>query len=227
MRAEQQVLVITNQDERDVSVDLDFVSTDYLEVNASTLCLSPGESQEVALTFRPRHAERYRETLHFEINGLFTIPVMVTGEGVEMRLEISSPNKQIAFGSIRALQSVMKAVRISNRSKLPISISPRESITRLLGKSVSVFPAHDIYLRGRESTVVNLTFNPLKRMRPFTQDVVFECNGLRKTLFSVSGGCLGVELRLSNDSLQFGGVVSGSRVTNCVLGERRGRGYEL
>ena len=222
MRAEQQVLVITNQDERDVSVDLDFVSTDYLEVNASTLCLSPGESQEVALTFRPRHAERYRETLHFEINGLFTIPVMVTGEGVEMRLEISSPNKQIAFGSIRALQSVMKAVRISNRSKLPISISPRESITRLLGKSVSVFPAHDIYLRGRESTVVNLTFNPLKRMRPFTQDVVFECNGLRKTLFSVSGGCLGVELRLSNDSLQFGGVVSGSRVTKTVFLENVG-----
>ncbi|QDZ25387.1 hypothetical protein HOP50_17g79270 [Chloropicon primus] len=222
MKLEQANLVIVNQDERDVSIDLDFEGLEYLDVNISTLCLSPGERQEVAITFRPQSPTYYKETLHFEINGLFTIPVLITGEGVEMKLDIGNPGKQIAFGSIRAMQSVMKAVRITNRSKLPISISPKSSIPYLLNKNVSVFPAHDIYLRGKESTIVNLTFNPVKRMRPFSQDVAFDCNGLQKTLFSVSGGCLGVEMRLSNDALQFGGVVSGSRVTKTVFLENIG-----
>ena len=222
MKIEEATLVIVNNDERDVSIDLDFEKKDYLDVNISTLCLSPGERQEIAITFQPQSAAYYKDTLHFEINGLFKIPVIITGEGVEMKLEISNPSKQIAFGSIRAMQSVMKAVRISNRSKLPMSISPSASIPYLLHKNVSIFPAHDIYLRGKESTVVNLTFNPVKRMRPFSQDVVFECNGLEKNLFSVSGACLGVELRLSNDALQFGGVVAGSRVTKTVFIENVG-----
>ena len=110
MKIEQTNLVIVNQDERDVSIDLDFDSKDYLDVNISTLCLSPGERQEVAITFRPQSPTYYKETLHFEINGLFTIPVVVTGEGVEMKLDISSASKQIAFGSIHAMQSVMKDV---------------------------------------------------------------------------------------------------------------------
>ena len=223
MKVEQATLVVVNNDDRDISFDVDYRKSDHLTVDTTTVLLSPGQKQEIAIQFRPQKAMQYVDTVTFEINGLYTVPVGIKGEGVPVVVEVTNPRNEILqFGSIRAMESVMKSVKVVNHSKLPVTLSPQPALPYLTRHNVTMFPSHDMYLRPREATQLNLSFSPLKRLRPFSQEVVFNCLGLDRKMFTVSGACLGVELRLSNDNIQFGGVVAGNAVTKSIFVENVG-----
>lgn len=53
---------------------------------------------------------------------------------------------------------------------------------------------------------------PIGRMRPFKEDVSVGVAGISVPLMTVSGACLGTELKLASESIPFGPVVLGSQV---------------
>jgi len=41
--------------------------------------LQPGEAKDLTVTFRPTAAQQYRETILLQVNGLYTVNVIITG----------------------------------------------------------------------------------------------------------------------------------------------------
>merc|ERR1712147_589184 len=115
------VLTAINRDERDVSIDCLFEGAPHLEVGTAGATLAPGEPLNVPIVFKPLKAVTYRDVVPFEISGLYTVQVAVTGEGTPLRVELANPaHATMTFGALRSGQMVQKDVRIVNRSKLPV-----------------------------------------------------------------------------------------------------------
>lgn len=88
------VLEIKNFDTSAMSVETNFEKKPYLDVQ-----LSPGqvllpqtaenkEVLEVPIIFTPREHRKYHEVIKFEFNNLYTIDVVITGEGIPLLLEL-------------------------------------------------------------------------------------------------------------------------------------------
>jgi hypothetical protein len=103
----QTVLVVSNEDTTDISFDISWESTAWLEVDAPPTVLAPGESTSIPVSFMPREVTTYKAELSFEVNGLSRIPVTVSGEGTKLRLELSNPaHAHLNFGQLRIGQEV-------------------------------------------------------------------------------------------------------------------------
>jgi hypothetical protein len=63
------------------------VSDSCLESDASSSLLTPGQSHTINFTFIPRECKKYEWKLPFEINGLFTVSISLSGEAVPLRLD--------------------------------------------------------------------------------------------------------------------------------------------
>jgi len=106
----QTVLIVSNEDTTDISFDLSWESTAWLEVDAPPTVLAPGESTSIPVSFMPREVTTYKAELLFEVNGLSRIPVTVSGEGTKLRLELSNPaHAHLNFGQLRLGQEVSEA----------------------------------------------------------------------------------------------------------------------
>lgn len=46
------------------------------------------EKLEVTIIFTPREIKKYQEIVTFDFNNLYTIDVVITGEGIPMLLEL-------------------------------------------------------------------------------------------------------------------------------------------
>ena len=53
----------------------------------------PGEKRDVEIRFYPRELKQYFERIAFEINGLSTTYIDVSGQGVEMRVSCNEGKK--------------------------------------------------------------------------------------------------------------------------------------
>ncbi len=78
-------MTILNNDTSEVSLDCLFKTVPHLEVHASPTVLKPHEKMEVPIRFVPKGEAKYKETIPFDINGLQTINVEVSGEGIRVR----------------------------------------------------------------------------------------------------------------------------------------------
>jgi hydrocephalus-inducing protein len=77
---------------------------------------------EVPIIFTPRVIKKYTETIKFDFNGLYTIDVTVTGEGIPMQLELVDPDQAVVdFGIISVGGDVTKTVSLVNKSKKPVT----------------------------------------------------------------------------------------------------------
>jgi hypothetical protein len=65
-----------------------FMGDNSLESDVSSSLLNPGQSHTINFTFTPRECKKYEWKLPFEINGLFTVTVVLRGEGVPLRLDV-------------------------------------------------------------------------------------------------------------------------------------------
>lgn len=123
------VLRARNDDKAEISFDCLFEETPHLKVQCSAVVLQPGESRDIPVLFTPTREGKFEETVPLEINGLYTVNLLVKGEGAPMRFEVlrgtGEPSTSalgtlptIALGSTRPGQSASKVVRIANRSKV-------------------------------------------------------------------------------------------------------------
>lgn len=83
---------------------------------------------------------------------------------------------------------------------------------------IKVRPKKEFVINPRERKEITLTFKPQQRLHQFKTDLYFkivENNEVRK-LLTMAGACHGIELKLMEDTIGFGGVVINSRLTKTV-----------
>nr|XP_020443912.1 hydrocephalus-inducing protein-like isoform X2 [Monopterus albus] len=205
-----QTLVISNKGEQDTSVQCQFRSTSYLEVEFQPDILSAGAVMKVPITFYPREACRYHEKLNFILNSSVTKQVDILGQGIEMKLELEDPKQsKVKLGSLMLGQKVKKQVVLVNRCSLDISFTLRLNTSIPLDpKDLTFSPSRKQNLKARGgSCVVEIQFSPHQHMPPFTAELQAESAGLLHPLLTIQGCCQGVEVLLDQDHLAFGAVV--------------------
>ena len=61
-------LELKNNDSKEMTVDCLFASTQHLSVDFKPAVLAPNESVSAVLSFIPREAKHYKETVEFEVS---------------------------------------------------------------------------------------------------------------------------------------------------------------
>lgn len=209
-------LRLRNDDSQPIAVDPHWdpaVSPDW-EVDCSATVLQPGESHEWMVTFKPHAAVATALSLSIEINGLYTVHVEAKGEGSPLRVEVANPaHRAINFGPVAQGSSSTRVISVINRGRTTAILNLTPSADLLARCGINVIPAlsTEVLLRPRENIDLTFFFRPSTRMRPFTEELLVNLCGVATPLATLTGACLGTELRLASDSLPFGPVVLGSR----------------
>ena len=255
------MLRISNREaDRDVSLQCTFERRPHLDVGLDAAVLRPGDVIDVPITFLPRQALAYAETVAFEVNGLHTVNVSVTGEGVPCAVElVNAAQHELSFGALRPSQTATRAVRIGSKCRRAIivdlldedgsssaggagggaaALSARagglapapepDSLARLKKKFVSAALTR-LLVRGKEQAQIDLSFSPPARVPSFKEQlyvriaaagpggVPYGAFSERVPLLSVGGAALGMDVMLELDTVQFGAVCEGSKLTKTVM----------
>jgi hydrocephalus-inducing protein len=88
---------------------------------------------------------------------------------------------------------------------------------------IEVLPATAVLLRPRETVDMSLFYRPSERMRPWSEPLVVEVDGVTMTLLTLTGACQGTEVVLASDSLPFGPVALGSSTSKRLALENTGK----
>ena len=186
--------------------------------------LAPGEHSEVTLTFAPPAAEAYSARVDFLVNGLWTVPVDVRGEGCEMRLELADGGQQrVELGALPLHQVGARQVTLVNRSRRAVDVSFADAADALAAKAVGLGFAGsggrglDGVLRPRESRALEIRFAPTARIRPFSEPIVPIVNGRPRPLLQLAGACVAMEFALEMDQLSFGQAALNTRVMRRLM----------
>ncbi|XP_066439738.1 hydrocephalus-inducing protein homolog isoform X2 [Eleutherodactylus coqui] len=217
----REILVITNKDNRPVSIDCLYNNTANMELQFCADILSPGAKMEVPITFYPRAAILYQETVVFQMNGHSKQLIKLQGHGIEMKVEVSDPKyKIINFGAVNIGQTVRRVIPIMNRSLAPVRCTLHWSpsvpalqepkVLRLSPRSEISLPAHTGLCK------LEMQFTPGTRIAPFSEEVMLEASGVMRSLFVVRGCGQGLELSLDQDFVSFGAVVLQSQATRRI-----------
>ncbi|XP_069113582.1 hydrocephalus-inducing protein homolog isoform X2 [Argopecten irradians] len=222
MPAHYKVLKLTNKDKKEISVDCLYTQTNHLHHNFEACVIQPGQSVDVTITFYPRQAIKYNETLTFEINGLSKHSIQVLGCGTEMKIEVADPRHKILNLGPRVVNDVVKKyIPIVNNSPAPITfnlaLTPVSAALQKPGV-ISISPTNTITLEPKGGTIkVEVIFAPKCRIPQFTEEVMLECAGLYQPLFVLQGSCLGMEIILDTHAIPFGAVVKDSQSTRKLV----------
>ena len=90
-----------------------YENTDSMTVDCPPSVLSPGQSQEVSISFCPGEAQHYREVVPVRINGLYTVKLLLLGEGTPLRLELANPaHRLLNLGAVSLGSQATKTVQV-------------------------------------------------------------------------------------------------------------------
>ncbi|XP_018430800.1 PREDICTED: hydrocephalus-inducing protein homolog, partial [Nanorana parkeri] len=222
MRPVRKSLLITNKDNRDVSIDCLYSDTAHMVVGCSSDVLPPGGVMEVPVTFYPRAAIFYQETVVFQMNGHSRQDLRLQGHGIEMKVEVADPkNKVTDFGAVTVGHTVRKSVAIVNQSAAAVTcnLSLTASVPALQDpKVLSLSPGSVVTIPAHGGVCkLDLQFSPRSRISRFTEEVVMECDGVLRSLLVVRGSGQGLELSLDQEHVTFGAVVLQSQATRRIV----------
>ncbi|KAL0040642.1 hypothetical protein WJX79_000331 [Trebouxia sp. C0005] len=223
MQAAQKTLRIKNNDNSDLSFDMEYESSDSMTVDCPPSVLAPGASQEVSIIFSPCEARSYREEIPFKVNGLYTMKVVVMGEGSNLKLELgNAAHRNLNLGAVSCGGQTSKTVQICNRSKVTCQASFAEAAQQLARCAVAMSPAGTVTIPARASLDITFFYRPAQRTRAWHQEVAAQVAGVTLPLLTLSAACLGTQLTLSTDNLPFGTVVLGSEAKQRLQVENSG-----
>ncbi|CAD8206755.1 unnamed protein product [Paramecium octaurelia] len=176
---------------------------------------------QIPITFTPRELVKYDESVIFDINGLQKVEVRFTGEGVPLKLDLLKTEYQfVDFGIYGVGQIGTEVVSLVNNSQKMVTLIFEQDLLKELKQKyfIKVRPKKEFVINPRERKEITLTFKPQQRLHSFKTDLFFkivENNEVRK-LLTLQGACHGIELKLMEDTIGFGGVVINSRLTKNV-----------
>lgn len=139
-----------------------------------------------------------------------------------MNLDLRDPDQAITdLGIVSVGGQASKTVPIVNRSQKAVkfTLKPRdEGAFNKNSISMNVGFNEVKTLKPKEVLPVVVKFNPRTRLPPFSQDLMLNVQGVEedRALFSVTGVAHGIELKLMENTLGFGSVVTGSRLTKTM-----------
>jgi hydrocephalus-inducing protein len=124
---------------------------------------------EIPIIFTPREIKKYQETITFEFNGLYTVDVVITGEGIPMTLELVDPDQAVLnFGIVTVGGDVTRTAQLINKSKQPVTFTLLPSVEEQFTKCALTFtPDKEMTLKPREQATVEVRYNPKNRMPNF------------------------------------------------------------
>ncbi len=129
-------LRVVNNETVNIEVDVQFPARAHLSVEGNATVLAPGESAEFPIKFYPLEIRKYHEEILFEINGTYKVPVVVTGEGVPLRVSlVKETDRLVNLGEIRSGQQFVRQVQVVNRSRISAQFRlgvPDAVMTRLI-----------------------------------------------------------------------------------------------
>merc|ERR1711871_1495544 len=197
------------------------------EVQTQPTMLRPTESIDIPIVFTARDVKAYEESIKFELNGLYTVNVIVKGEGCLLKLELANPTQSlVTLGTLRVGQDAVRKVLLSNKSKRAVQFSLEDVMEaghgRLAERAVSFFPRGDVTLAAKGKMNVEIRFNPLTRLLPFNEVLNINVVGSKRKLLSVTGSCQGIEVTLESDAVPFGSICEGCRVSKKLQMENSG-----
>ncbi|RXM33054.1 Hydrocephalus-inducing protein [Acipenser ruthenus] len=222
-----QKLVITNKGEKEASIECLFTNTAYLVVGHLSEVLPPGGVVEVPITFYPKEAIKYKETVTFEINGFTQQSVEILGQGIEMKVELGDPKqKMVNLGALRVGQTVKRLIPLVNNSHVPLTfnlvVNPNQQAL-MDPKVFSVSPQGEVTLKASGGRcLVEVVFSPKRRVPPFTEEGTVEWCGTSRSLFMLRGCCQALEISLDQDYIPFGAVIMNSQASRRILMQNTG-----
>ncbi|KAG8437289.1 hypothetical protein GDO86_008117 [Hymenochirus boettgeri] len=205
-------LNITNKDDRKVSIDCLYSNTAHIEVDFHSDVLLPGERFEIPITFYPRAAIPYQETVIFQMNGHSKQAINLQGQGTEMKVEVADPKYKVTnFGAVNIGQTVKKSIPIVNYSVCPVTctLTLNPSVSALQDpKVLSISPSSEVTIPPQGGIFkLELQFTPKDRIAQFTEEVMLEVSGATQSLLVLRGCSQGLELSLDQEYISFGAVV--------------------
>ena len=124
------------------------------------------------VAFFPRGAGKARASIPFQINGMYTVHVDVSGEGVPLRVELANPeDASVNFGSLREGQSCRQRDQNRQPGKLPTEVRLTEACVEALRDAAVVAAAatakRPLVVPPHKTGTIRLVFAPKRRSRPF------------------------------------------------------------
>ncbi|XP_069822484.1 hydrocephalus-inducing protein homolog isoform X3 [Dendropsophus ebraccatus] len=222
MQPARETLVITNKDNRPVSIDCLYSNTAHIELDFCSDVLSPGDKMEVPITFYPRTAIAYQETVVFQMNGHSKQLVRLQGQGIEMKVEVADPKyKVINFGAVNIGQTIKRVIPIVNKSLAPVTCSLHLSPSAPAlqePKVLSLSPSCEVTLPAHNGLCkLEMQFTPQSRIASFAEEVMLGSYGVMRSLFVIQGCSQGLELSLDQEYVSFGAVVLQSQATRRIV----------
>ena len=154
----------------------------------------PGKVTEVTISFLPRDTVKYCETVWFEVNGLSRVPVIIKGEGTQMKVhsischssllcvilpqvEVANPaQKVVNFGAVSIGSKTTKLVKVINRSltsiTFTVSMALSSALVGLQQEMLTIAPISEITLKPNGGThSIEVLFKPTVRVPSFSEEV--------------------------------------------------------
>lgn len=162
--------------------------------------------------FTPRAIETVKETVHFDINGIYKVSTVIKGEGIPLKLELASAEQEyVNFGVVRVGADVTKTVLLTNKSKRPVRLTLIDGENDLKRNAVTFIPDEEFPIKPKESIPIELRFQPKARLPTFNGEIFMKfANGETRKLLGATGVSHGIEIKLMEEIVSFGGVVQGS-----------------
>lgn len=78
-------------------------------------------------------------------------------------------------------------------------------------------PSSQMTLQAKESSEIEISFNPKSRISPFREDIMLECLGSSRHFLSITGACHAISVELDQDAIPFGSVTHKSSCERRVV----------
>ncbi|MCQ2818255.1 MAG: hypothetical protein MJ252_13390, partial [archaeon] len=239
----EQVITVKNMDKEALTIETDFDSKNktYLDVDLPTGQVilpyqEPKDVLDIPIRFIPREYTKYKDTVKFKFNNIYTVEVEITGEGIPMKVELEDPSMQvlnfdiIKLGQKKNIKSKdykpgkTMEFNVINRGKITtnVQIFP-ESIATWNKRCLAIRTdfSKDNYddidhpkiheLKPKETMKVEVTFNPNIRIPQFNEDLVMRINDTeQRRLLTVTGASYGVDVKMVGEMPTFGKVTKNS-----------------
>jgi hydrocephalus-inducing protein len=219
-------LIMENFDTQALSIESDFVKTNYLDVPLTPgQVLMPDKGDNVLnvpILFTPRECRKYEEKVRLDFNNLYQVDILVKAQGIPLNLDLRDPDQAITdLGIVSVGGSASRTIPILNKSQKAVKFKLRPSNPAAFAAaamSMSVDSNATNTLKPKEVLNVTVRFNPKARLPPFSCEVIMEVEGVEedRVLFSVTGVAHGIELKLMENTLAFGNVVKDSMLTKTM-----------
>ncbi|KAI9141433.1 hypothetical protein BKA69DRAFT_1166800 [Paraphysoderma sedebokerense] len=213
------IFEIRNDEVKHISFDLTSSCQKVFEIDQSSITLAPNTTVAIPINFYPMEIRKYSGTITALVNKLTKFDFQVMGEGTPLKIDLLNvPSSMLNLGAVRPGQISKRAVKLINRSAIPVtfSIGSAAKLEKLKSLNITLDPSTNITLQPKSICKVAVIFEPKQRVPSFVEEVTLNSRGKSQPLFSIMGVCHGIGVSLESEIVPFGSVITQSSTTKRI-----------